>query len=136
MSLLLLLPLLFFCHFLADFCFTTPTMLEAKATGKRWWHIAWHAAVHATLMGAVLMGIMVPLYGVSIKACLLLMAFELVTHFIIDYAKGWTARTFPRYADPAHKPYWVLYGLDQLLHQFVILAIVALTAFFSQYPVL
>ena len=114
---------LLFCHFLADYCFTSPHMLEAKTTGKKLQYIVLHSLVHAALMSIVLL-----VFGIEIKTVLLLFSFELTTHFIIDYLKGLFGRLFPDYADNSQKSFWMLYGFDQLLHLLVIVAMVYYTA--------
>ena len=112
---------LLICHFLADYCLTTPQMIKAKASGKKLQHIFFHSCVHAVLMGLVFLA-----FSVSWKTVLLLSAFELCSHFVIDYLKGLSGRLFPALADNQQKPFWILYGLDQLLH---LLVIVAMTYF-------
>lgn len=119
MSVLPLLISLLICHFLADYCLTTPQMIEAKTSGKHLLHIGLHAAVHATLMAVVLLAFCVSFVVVSA-----LFAIELISHFVIDYGKGFLGRKFPILGDNTKKPFWVLYGLDQLLHLLVIVAIV------------
>lgn len=114
----LLLIVLLICHYLADFCLTTPKMIQAKADGRNIWPILLHASVHALLMGLCLL-----VFGVSWKLLLLLMLAELVSHFLIDTAKGRLTAHFPKLADMQQKPYWMLYGFDQLLHQGVIIGI-------------
>ena len=114
----LLLIALLVCHYLADFCLTSPAMIRAKADGRRAMPILGHAAVHAALMALCLLA-----YGVSWRMLLLLAGVELVTHFLIDTAKGRLSVRFPLLNDQGQKPYWMLYGLDQLLHQFVVVGI-------------
>ncbi len=53
----------------------------------------------------------------------ILMAFELISHFLIDILKAKLSVKYPRLADTHQKSYWMLYGLDQLLHQLVVIAI-------------
>ncbi len=108
------------CHFLADYCLTTKQMIEAKATGEKLQHIALHAAIHTVLMGIVLLA-----FGVTTPIAAALSAFEYITHFVIDYCKGLLGRKFPTLGDNTKKPFWILYGLDQLLHLIVIITIVA-----------
>ena len=110
---------LFICHFLADYCLTTPQMIKAKASGKKLQHIFFHSCVHAILMGLVFLA-----FSVSWKSILLLFSFELCSHFVIDYMKGFVGRQFTSLADNQQKPFWILYGLDQLLHLLVIVAMV------------
>ena len=80
---------LLICHFLADYCLTTPQMIKAKASGKKLQHIFFHSCVHAVLMGLVFFA-----FSVSWKTVLLLSAFELCSHFVIDYLKGLSGRLF------------------------------------------
>ena len=115
----LLLILLIVCHFVADYCLTTRQMLAAKANGKRVQHIVLHAGVHAVLMGGVLLA-----FRTDLQLVVLLFAIELVSHFIIDYAKGLVGRRFPACANVQKKAFWVVYGLDQLLHMLVIVTMV------------
>lgn len=117
-----LLILLIVCHFVADYCLTTPQMLAAKASGKRLHHIVLHAGVHAVLMGIVFL-----IYGTDLQLVAILFSIELVSHFVIDYMKGLAGRCFPACADVKKKAFWVVYGLDQLLHLLVIVAMVWVT---------
>ena len=48
---MLLLITLFICHYLADFCLTSPAMIRAKADGRNPWPILLHAGIHAGLVG-------------------------------------------------------------------------------------
>lgn len=48
------------CHYLADFCLTSPAMIRAKADGRNIWPILLHASVHALLIGLCLL-----LWGIS-----------------------------------------------------------------------
>ena len=85
---------LLICHYLADFCLTFPAMIRAKADGRSPWPIMLHAGIHAGLVGICLL-----VWGISWK---LFMA-----HYLI-------------LTDMKKKPYWMLYGFDQLLHLLVI----------------
>ena len=118
MKSLTLIIVLLVCHYLADFCLTSSAMIRAKADGRQAGPILGHAAVHTVLMGLCLL-----VWSVSWKMLLMLMGVELVTHFLIDTAKGRLSASFPLLADRGHKPYWALYGFDQLLHQFVVVFI-------------
>lgn len=106
------------CHYLADFCLTSPVMIRAKADGRNVWPILLHASVHAFLIGLCLL-----LWGISWKILLLMMLAELVTHFLIDTGKGQLTARYPTLADQQRKPYWMLYGFDQFLHLLVIVII-------------
>ena len=118
MNSLILLIALLVCHYLADFCLTLPIMIQAKANGKQLWPIVLHSMVHAVLMGLCLL-----LFGVSVLTTLYLMVAEAMSHFIIDLSKARLSTHVPRLADATGKPYWMLYGLDQLLHQLVVVGI-------------
>lgn len=118
MNSLILLIALLVCHYLADFCLTLPIMIRAKANGKQLWPIVLHSMVHAVLMGLCLL-----LFGVSVLTTLYLMVAEAMSHFIIDLSKARLSTHVPRLADATGKPYWMLYGLDQLLHQLVVAGI-------------
>lgn len=114
----LLLATLLICHYLADFCFTSPSMIKAKSDGGNPWPILLHASIHAGLVGICLLS-----WGVSWKLLLMLILFELVSHFLIDTAKGRLTAHYSILGDMQKKPYWMLYGFDQLLHLLVILMI-------------
>ena len=114
----LLLVALLVCHYLADFCLTMVVMIRAKADGRNLWPIAFHATIHAVLMGLCLL-----VYGTGWQLMLVLMMTELVSHFVIDVSKAKVSIRFPYLSDNRHKPYWMIYGLDQLLHQMVVVVI-------------
>ena len=118
MNMFFFLIIMLICHYLAYFCFTSPAMIRAKADGRNPWPILLHSSIHAVLMGVCLL-----IWGVRMKALILLVLFELVSHFVIDTSKGLLTARFPILADQQHKPYWMLYGFDQLLHQLVVVAI-------------
>lgn len=114
----MMLVLLLFCHYLADFCLTTPAMIRAKADGRTYGPILLHAGIHAALIGSCLL-----VYGTPWLLLLSLVLLELVSHFLIDTGKGHLTARFPKLADMQNKPYWMLYGFDQLLHLSIIVAI-------------
>ena len=118
MNAVLLLIVLLACHYMADFCFTSPSMIRAKADGRNPWPILLHAGVHAGLMGLCLL-----VWGVSWKLLLILALVEFVSHFLIDTTKGRLTAHFCILGDMQKKPYWMLYGFDQLLHLLVIMMI-------------
>lgn len=114
-----LLLLLNICHWLADYTWlSTSWMLNAKRYGKPLVPILAHAAVHS-----VLMAICVGFYTNNFKLSLLAFSIQLVSHFVIDVWKGKMNVWFPIVQSPANKLHWVLFGLDQLLHQIVIIYI-------------
>ena len=106
MSIIFLLIVLLICHYIADFCLTTPAMIKAKADGRNIWPILLHAGVHALLAGVCLL-----VFRVSWKLLLMLMLAELVSHFLIDTCKGRLTARFPKLADIQQKPYWILYRM-------------------------
>ena len=115
---IILLVTMLLCHYLADFCFTSPSMIKAKADGRNPWPILLHATVHALLIGLCLL-----LWGIVWNLLLLLMSVELISHFLIDTGKGRLTSYYPLLADQQKKPYWMLYGFDQLLHLLIIVII-------------
>ena len=107
---------LFICHFLADYThLSTAWMLNAKRLGTPLFPIFIHAFVHMFIMGAFLsiIGLKDELYY--------LMPFQLITHFLIDVWKGKMNSWFPSLQSPANKWHWIIFGLDQLLHDLVII---------------
>ncbi len=117
-KMMLLLVGLLACHYLADFCLTWPALIQSKADARSIRPILLHAGVHAVLMGCCLL-----VYGVDARLFLILTLLELITHFLIDTIKAHVSVRFPLLADIKQKAYWVLFGLDQLLHQMVVVAI-------------
>lgn len=115
---LFLILFLLLCHYLADFCLTSPAMIQAKADGRNPWPILLHSGIHAGLVGICLL-----CWHSPWKPLLLLVLLELVSHFLIDTMKGRLTARFPILADMQQKPYWMLYGLDQLLHLMVLVLI-------------
>ncbi|MCR5130225.1 MAG: DUF3307 domain-containing protein [Prevotella sp.] len=117
MNISLLISLLI-CHYLADFVLTSPAMIRAKADGRTLLPIFWHAAIHALLMGLCLL-----FFKVELSWLVVLVSIELLSHFLIDTAKGRLTARFPQLANSQQKPYWMLYGFDQLLHLLIIVTI-------------
>lgn len=120
-----LLILLLFCHWLADYThLSQPHMLAAKRFGKPLLPILQHAITHGILMAAII--------GFYINGGLLLwlFLFQVITHFTIDTLKGRANVWVPELQDPANPYHWYVFGIDQLLHQLVIVgmwyAIIAL----------
>lgn len=107
------------CHTIADYIVMTPTILSAKSKGTPVFPIINHAAIHALLMGFV-MFFMVS----NTKLVPFLMIYELITHSIIDILKGRCNVWFPSVVSHMNKIHWILFGLDQYLHFFVIVTIV------------
>ena len=115
---MLLLIVLLVCHYLADFVLTTPSMIAAKAVGKPLLPIAGHAGVHAGLVAVCL-----AVAGTPAAILAELSGLEWLSHLLIDAGKGLATRQYPTLADNSHKPYWVLFGFDQLLHLVMIVMI-------------
>lgn len=113
------------CHYLADFCLTWPALIRSKADGRNVWPILLHAVVHSVLMGGCLL-----VFGVNMELSLWLMLLEVVTHFVIDFGKAAVSVKVPLLADVKQKAYWVLFGLDQLLHQLVVVVIWYMALFY------
>ena len=115
-----LLFILMLCHWLADFThLSTPRMLKAKLIGKPLFPIFIHACIHGTLMCFVL------LFFVPIKSVLILTGVQICTHFCIDVLKGKLNVWFPALADAKNPFHWYIFGLDQMLHQGVIVLMVS-----------
>lgn len=110
------------CRHPADFCLISPAIIRAKADERNPWPILPHAGIHAGLVGICLL-----CWQTSWKTLLLLVLLELVSHFLIDTAKGRLTARFPALADMQQKPYWMLYGFDQLLHLMVLVMILVIT---------
>ena len=112
--------LLLLCHFLGDFTpLSNAWMQKAKQFGKTLIPILAHAMVHALLMLGVL------LFYASFEQAFLLSSFQLMAHFGIDTLKGRLNSWFPILLESSKKGYWVIFGLDQLLHQITILLMVS-----------
>lgn len=109
---------LLICHYLADFCFTSPSMIKAKADGRNPWPILLHAGIHAGLVAVCLLS-----WGISWNLLLMFAVVELISHFLIDTTKGRLTAHYSILGDMQKKPYWMLYGFDQLLHLLVLLMI-------------
>ena len=57
----LLLVSLLVCHYMADFCLTSPAVIKAKADGRNLLPILLNASIHGVLMGICLLFWSVPL---------------------------------------------------------------------------
>lgn len=124
------LVILLACHFIGDYCLTSKAMLEAKESGKNLGQLALHACINGLMIA-------VGSYFIGIDHFLLFSVIywvvEFVTHFVIDYVKGLVGRIFPVFRDIHKKPYWILHGVDQMLHCCVIIWI--LKDIINLYPV-
>lgn len=111
---------LFSAHFLGDFSpLATDRMHDAKASGGPVGPILGHAGVHGVLAGAVTF----LLSNVALEAVFVAGAFVLVSHFVIDLVRAWTADRWPVLSDAERGEFWMALGADQLIHSLVIIAL-------------
>ena len=116
----ILLLVLFFCHFLADYThLSTAWMLNAKRLGTPLFPILAHAGVHALLMGVAMI-----VLGYNFDVVYKLVLFQLITHFAIDVWKGRMNGWFTFLQSPANKGHWIVFGIDQYFHAIVIILMV------------
>ena len=119
---LLLAASLLLAHWTADWTpLSRPWMLAAKKHGTPILPIAAHAAMHAVLMACVLIA-----FGVGALAIIIASLMQFLTHWFIDIGKGRLAAKLPVTADSTKTWYWMVMGLDQYLHQLVILLMVVI----------
>ncbi len=117
---MVLIVLLFICHFLGDFTpLSNAWMQRAKQFGKPLFPILIHAAMHALLMLGVLLFFTTPLMALKLAL------FQLIAHFLIDTWKGRMNGWFPSLQNNYEKGYWMIFGVDQLLHQLTIVMMVS-----------
>lgn len=116
-----LLILLNVTHWLADYThLSRPYMLAAKRFGSPVAPIFHHAFIH-TILTAIVCSFFAD--GNTVGVAMLIM---LSTHTAIDVWKGKMNVWFPSLTNPANVFHWWVFGLDQLLHQSVIIAIAAI----------
>lgn len=115
---LLLLTLLTIKHFILDFLYQPPYQWQNKGTYGHWGGVV-HSGQHALGTYAILM-FFVP----DRNLAFMIAAVEFFIHYHVDWAKmnfnkrmGWGATT--------HNQFWVLLGIDQLLHYLTYIGIVA-----------
>lgn len=114
-----LLIILNICHWAADYTqLSRPYMLSAKALGWPLEPIFDHAVIHG-----VLMGVIAYLYTFSFKIAIVVYGLQTLSHFIIDVLKGRTCAHFQSLRDNKNLYHWWVFGIDQLLHQIVIIHI-------------
>jgi len=115
---ILFLILLFVCHFLADFTWLSrPFMLKAKRFGTPVWPILAHALVHGVLM------FLLSLCFLSFSAAILVFIIQTLAHWLIDIGKGRATYYIKSTQDNTNVEYFVLFGLDQTLHNLTIILI-------------
>jgi hypothetical protein len=111
-----LLIILLFCHYICDYTdLSTDKMLAAKRIGKPLYPILLHAWVHGLVMLIAMY-----LYGVPVDTLVVCTLIQVQSHFVIDVLKGRLNTWVPVVANPANRLHWYVFGLDQLLHQLVI----------------
>lgn len=96
-------------HFLADYVLQSRLMMTGKGSLTAPGGYL-HAGVHVLGSLAVL-----ALAGIAPVLLLMLLAAEFVIHYGLDYAKVGYGRGV--HAADRPKRFWILHGLDQLLHQ-------------------
>lgn len=106
-----------FAHWLGDYThLSRPYMLQAKRTGSPLIPILHHALAHA-----ILQSITVYVFTEKIYETIAVFLFQLITHFAIDVWKGKMNVWFPPLSNPANPYHWYVFGIDQWLHQIVII---------------
>jgi hypothetical protein len=95
-------------HYLADFVLQSRYMLAYKGIYGHWAGIS-HALIHIVLSYAVFA--LVGLYGGFI---VLLCVAEFLVHYHMDWLK--VRITKEHDLDITMRPYWLLFGFDQLVH--------------------
>lgn len=127
---LILFIILNVCHWMADYThLSTKWMLTAKRTGSPSFPIFCHALIHATLMSIVIFIFITSvthIVSLPLNIEFKLFVFQLCTHFLIDTLKGKINVWFPSVSNQANIKHWYVFGLDQLLHQIVIILMVFL----------
>ncbi|UZV39730.1 hypothetical protein APT65_00127 [Trabzonvirus APT65] len=106
---MMLLSTLVLKHFVFDFAYQPPYQWRNKGTYGHMGGIQ-HSGFHSIATCIILL-----IYPVPIEKVLVLVLFEFIAHYHIDWAKmsinkkmGWKADT--------HEEFWILLGFDQLLH--------------------
>ncbi len=115
---ILLLTLLFIKHFVFDFLYQPPYQWQNKGT---YGHIGGiiHSGQHA------LSTLLILLFFISAPVAAAIAGLEFLIHYHMDWfkmkynkLKGWTATT--------HNEFWILLGVDQLVHSLTYILIVYL----------
>ncbi|MCU1492217.1 MAG: hypothetical protein JWM85_3622 [Acidimicrobiaceae bacterium] len=118
-SVLILLTALAVKHFICDFCLQPAFMYANKGNWRHsggYIHALFHAWTTIIVLGAV--------FGINQLNSLLLTigAAEFVAHFVIDYSKVNIGKKYDLKPNNSEW-FWVLLGLDQLLHGLTYIAI-------------
>ena len=119
-TILILLTALTIKHFIFDFLYQPPYQWQNKGTYGHWGGLV-HSGQHAIATFAILL-LAVPFYWVI---ALGIAALEFMIHYHMDWfkmnynkKKGWSANT--------HNEFWILLGVDQLVHSLTYIGIVGL----------
>jgi hypothetical protein len=114
---LILMSLLTIKHFIVDFPLQKPYQWMNKGTYAHAGGVL-HAGLHAV-------GTAICFYWYAPAACVYLGLMDMLLHYHIDWAKmninkhyGWKADT--------HEAFWILLGVDQLLHMLTYVFLVSL----------
>ena len=109
-------------HYLGDYThLSTDYMLKAKQEVNVY-GIGLHALVHGVLFGLIAL-----VYSQSLITGLIVFILQSILHWDIDTLKSLTNADFPVTKDSTKRPYWYIFGLDQLAHQLVILIMIGIT---------
>jgi hypothetical protein len=101
----LVLALLFFKHFLADFCWQSDRMLRDKGHFGRLGGLQ-HAGLHGALTYVILM------HFLNLQACVMLAVIDAAIHYVVDLAHR---RITVRMNSDSNK-FWMWIGIDQFVH--------------------
>lgn len=114
----LILALLFFKHFLADFCWQSDRMLRDKG---HFWRIGGlqHAGLHGALTYVILM------HFLGVQACIILAVFDAIIHYIVDL----THRRATVRLSADSNAFWMWIGIDQFVHATTYFAIGIVVSF-------
>lgn len=126
MQILILLILLETAHWVSDFTsLTTMPMILAKKRGTPLGPIFHHAWRCALIKGLAL-GYFAFFCSIPFTTVLICSLIELITHFLIDTAKGQISNILPDAYDHQKQLFWSILGADQSLHHIVMFAIASL----------
>jgi len=124
LTVLILFALFQIKHMFADYFLQTPKMLSGRG---EYWHMgrAQHALVHSA--GSVICFLLV---GSTWLFVVLIVLFEIVVHFNIDWCKASWCEA--RNLDPTKAAFWRAAGFDQAMHQLTYVIMVAAWVMWGQ----
>ena len=120
---LVLLTVLFVKHFVCDFIYQTPFMLQNKGEYGHPGGVL-HAAVHGLGTFLSFFAVFACLGGLTfllLIPCIVLGALDALIHYHVD----WLKVKFSKGLTPADHSFWVLMGADQLAHGLTYVILVA-----------